>query len=64
LPYIRKHSQEMEPEVVRRHIELYVNDFSMDLGSQGWTAIETLLELGRRAGALPANNRGVRGEGL
>jgi len=64
LPYIRKHSQEMEPEVVRRHIELYVNDFSMDLGSQGWTAIETLLELGRRAGALPTNNRGVRGEGL
>ncbi len=64
LPYIRKHSQEMEPEVVRRHIELYVNDFSMDLGSQGWMAIETLLELGRRAGALPTNNRGVRGEGL
>ncbi len=64
LPYIREHSQEMEPEVVRRHIELYVNDFSIDLGPQGWTAIETLLHLGRRVGALPASSKGARGEGL
>ncbi len=61
LPYIRSHSQEMEPEVVRSHIGLYVNDFSRDLGGEGFAAIETFLEMGRKAGALPANHRDIRG---
>ena len=33
--YIRAHAQELEPEVIRRHIELYVNDYSFDLGADG-----------------------------
>ena len=61
LPYIRSHSQEMEEEVVRSHIGLYVNDFSRDLGAEGLAAIETFLEMGRKAGALPSR-RGHRGE--
>ena len=54
MPYIRDHSQEMEPEVVRSHIGLYVNDYSRDLGDGGFAAIETFLARGRAAGALPA----------
>jgi 1,4-dihydroxy-6-naphthoate synthase len=41
--YIATHAQEMEPEVVRRHIELYVNDLSVDLGDEGEEAVRQLL---------------------
>src|SRR5215204_2143684 len=40
--YVKQHSQEMSEDVMRQHIELYVNDFSMDLGIDGKKAIETL----------------------
>jgi len=43
--YIRSHSQEMSEEVMRKHIELYVNDFSLDLGEHGKAAVEKLLEV-------------------
>ena len=51
--YIRQHSQEMNEEVCRQHIELYVNDYSKDLGEVGRTAIEEILNLGRAAGRVP-----------
>lgn len=41
--YIAAHAQEMEPEVVRRHIELYVNEMSIDLGEEGEEAVRQLL---------------------
>ncbi len=43
--YIRIHSQEMSEEVMRKHIELYVNNFSLDLGKDGIAAIQKLLEV-------------------
>jgi 1,4-dihydroxy-6-naphthoate synthase len=64
LPYIRSLSQEMAPEVIRSHIGLYVNNFSRDLGVDGFLAIETFLEMGRKVGALPASSRGLRLEEL
>lgn len=53
LPYIQKHSQELEKDVVESHIGLYVNDFSQDLGDEGTAAVEMFIEKGRRSGALP-----------
>ncbi|MBS1509847.1 MAG: 1,4-dihydroxy-6-naphthoate synthase [Bacteroidetes bacterium] len=41
--YIRKHSQEMSEEVMRKHIDLYVNNYSLDLGRDGREAIMKLL---------------------
>ena len=38
--YVREYSQEMEDWVMRSHIDLYVNDFSMDLGPTGSQAID------------------------
>ncbi len=35
----------MDEQVMRQHIELYVNDFSLDLGPQGHKAIEVLKEM-------------------
>jgi 1,4-dihydroxy-6-naphthoate synthase len=52
--WIREHAQELDEEVCRRHIELYVNDFSLDLGPEGKAAIDELLRRGRASGFLPA----------
>ncbi|MBP8645605.1 MAG: 1,4-dihydroxy-6-naphthoate synthase [Syntrophobacteraceae bacterium] len=43
-PYIRSHAQEMEESVIRRHIEMFVNEFSLDLGEEGEQAIRALLK--------------------
>jgi len=40
--YVKQHSQEMSEEVMKQHIDLYVNNFSIDLGSEGTEAINTL----------------------
>ena len=40
--YIKDHSQEMSEDVMRQHIELYVNNYSLDLGEDGRKAINTL----------------------
>lgn len=53
LPYIRRHAQEIEPEVMRSHIGLYVNEFSKDLGEEGHRAIDELLRRGEAAGLFP-----------
>ncbi len=41
--YVRAHSQEMSEEVMRKHIDLYVNNYSLDLGEDGKKAVEKLL---------------------
>ena len=54
LPFVRAHAQEMSEEVMYRHIELYVNDYSIDLGIAGKRAIEMLFDRARMAGIVPA----------
>lgn len=41
-PFVTEHSQEMEEAVMRQHIELYVNDYTTDLGNDGEHAINTI----------------------
>ncbi len=43
--YVREHSQEMSEDVMRKHIDLYVNDYSIDLGTEGKKAVRKLLEV-------------------
>lgn len=50
--FVRQHSQELDDAVCDRHIGLYVNDFSVDLGERGRAAIDALLQRGRAAGLL------------
>jgi 1,4-dihydroxy-6-naphthoate synthase len=42
-PFVTAHAQEMEESVMRQHIELYVNDFSLDLGEAGRAAVDRLM---------------------
>jgi 1,4-dihydroxy-6-naphthoate synthase len=52
-PTIRRHAQEMEDEVMRQHIALYVNDFTRDYGEEGEAAIRHLLDTAESLGLVP-----------
>jgi 1,4-dihydroxy-6-naphthoate synthase len=54
LPYVREHAQEMSEAVMYKHIDLYVNQFSVDLGSDGRRAVELLFERAAATGVIPA----------
>ncbi len=41
--YVKQHSQEMEESVMKQHIDLYVNNYSIDLNADGKSAVRTLL---------------------
>jgi 1,4-dihydroxy-6-naphthoate synthase len=43
MPFIKQHAQEMEPAVMQKHIQLYVNEFSVDLGDTGKHAVELMM---------------------
>jgi 5,8-dihydroxy-2-naphthoate synthase len=48
--FVKRHAQEMEEEVRRKHIALYVNQHSMDLGPEGRAAVEALFKKAIKAG--------------
>jgi 1,4-dihydroxy-6-naphthoate synthase len=53
LEYIRSHAQEMSEEVMYKHIELYVNKYSLDLGEEGKKAIKLLFDTAREKNVIP-----------
>ncbi|HEY5511566.1 MAG TPA: 1,4-dihydroxy-6-naphthoate synthase [Prolixibacteraceae bacterium] len=53
LPFVRKHAQSMDESVMRSHIELYVNDFAVDLGTKGREAITALFDKGVKKSLFP-----------
>ncbi|WP_374948905.1 menaquinone biosynthesis family protein [Mucilaginibacter sp.] len=53
LEYIRSHAQEMSEEVMYKHIDLYVNDFSIDLGIEGKKAVKLLFDTALEKGIIP-----------
>jgi 1,4-dihydroxy-6-naphthoate synthase len=53
LAYVKEHSQEMDGAVMKSHIDLYVNDFSVDLGEEGIAAVQRLFAEAEKRGILP-----------
>ncbi|WP_316810691.1 1,4-dihydroxy-6-naphthoate synthase [Pedobacter heparinus] len=53
LDFIRQHAQEMSEEVMYKHIELYVNKYSIELGTEGRKAIDTLFNMAREKELIP-----------
>jgi 1,4-dihydroxy-6-naphthoate synthase len=53
MDYVLHHAQEMDPDVAKAHIDLYVNDFTADLGEAGYAAVEALLGRAAKAGLVP-----------
>lgn len=52
--YVMCHAQELSPEVAQAHIDLYVNEFSENLGETGFKAITALLSRASQQGLVPA----------
>ncbi len=42
LPTMRKYAQEFDDEVLMKHVDLYVNDWTVDLGDSGRAALHQL----------------------
>lgn len=53
MPYVRAHAAEMRDDVMRRHIETYVNEYTNDIGDDGAAAVKELLARARGSGLLP-----------
>lgn len=43
--YVKSHAQEMSEDVMRKHISLYVNEYTLDLGVKGKNAVEKFIEV-------------------
>ena len=51
--YIRRHAVEMEESVTRQHIDLYVNEYSLEIGTAGEQAIRFLYTEAEKKGLVP-----------
>lgn len=52
--FIREHAQAMDEAVIYKHIELYVNKYSINLGAEGRNAVDTLFKLAQERSIIPA----------
>ena len=57
--YVLANAQEMDPAVADQHIALYVNEFTADLGPDGYAAVRVLLDRAAAAGLVPAPAAGA-----
>jgi 1,4-dihydroxy-6-naphthoate synthase len=53
LPYVRAHAQEMSEAVMYKHIDLYVNQYSVDLGVEGRRAVRLMFDQAAASGVIP-----------
>ena len=54
VPTMRRYAQELSDDVMFQHVDLYVNDWTTDLGDTGRAALETLERRARRTGVSSA----------
>jgi 1,4-dihydroxy-6-naphthoate synthase len=59
LDFIREHAQEMDEKVMYKHIELYVNKYTINLGEAGKKAIDTLFLMGKNKQLIPAPTKNL-----
>jgi 1,4-dihydroxy-6-naphthoate synthase len=59
LPFVRANAQEMSEDVMYQHIDLYVNDYSVDLGAEGRRAVEVLFERAKSVAVIPPVTAGL-----
>lgn len=57
--FIRKHSQEMEEQVMRQHIDLYVNEFSLDIGEEGEKAVKKFIQVHSSINKIPVDTNAI-----
>ena len=52
IEFIKQYAQEMSEEVMYKHIDLYVNKYSIDLGTAGRKAIDVLFQMAQEKGLI------------
>ena len=57
--FVKANAQEMSENVVKQHINLYVNDYSIELGKKGKQAIEVLFEKAQALGLIKEVNKDI-----
>ncbi len=57
--FVKKYAQEMKDEVMNAHINLYVNDFSIELGDEGKSAIINLYKEATKSGVIPSVSKDI-----
>ena len=57
--YIKEHAKELDNNVIKQHINLYVNDFSKNIGNQGKKAIKLFFKKSENAGLIPKINKSL-----
>ena len=53
-PFVKEHAQEMDNDVIQKHIELYVNNYTVELGENGENAVRQLFQKAEKAGIIGA----------
>jgi len=59
MEYVRQYAQEMDDDVMLKHINLYVNDFTEDLGAEGRSAVSELFTLARQRQIIPPHQQSL-----
>ena len=57
--YIKEHSQELSDGVIKDHISLYVNDFTINIGDEGEKAVNELMSRAESSGIIPSSKNSV-----
>lgn len=52
LPFVKDHAQAMDADIMKKHIELYVNPYTLDLGTRGILAVDRMLNILQEQGAI------------
>lgn len=55
--YVAQYAQEMDPEVMQQHINLYVNEYTRELGNQGKAAVQRMFDIAMAKGVIPVQER-------
>lgn len=57
MPFVRTHAQAMEDAVMKAHIDLYVSDFTVDLGAEGRRAVSEMFHIAQDQGLIPEHTK-------
>lgn len=52
-PFVQEHAQEMDTEIMKKHIHLYVNEYSISLGKEGRSAIDYIFKMALEKDWIP-----------
>ena len=55
--YIKKYSQELDDSVIKKHIDLYVNDYSIDVNEDGIAAVKELFKIAEEKGIVAKTSK-------